>query len=411
MVPMPKGEPLGEGPERSSEEMAFNPSANEGEALALLGDRRMSARIDDLLASNEHPSWGSIRQYEKDREATNERNKGSFRVERDSATSNVLMVYQKLPDGSEVPRKFTIKVAEGPEDPVVLKAYELMLKMFDPEELDPLESMKNMMEGLRHAHDIGTNVKVVVIEDEKGDVVTMLNGAMAPLHDQSGAETGNGAFLVGYVATDDDWKKCGFGREIMITGYQVMQEEARKRGLDWKAAAGECTWTSGQYWSRLGWKKPCTTDAEGKVREVEYTQCPLDFDLETGAVGEDAGEAPEHLMLHWFDQGNPPTKEVVASVCRAFGDVDSRVSIEAFKDAHGGDAEKAAAAHAQHLAAIEPHEQRFTEQLQLGDLGLFSLADLQKLQDAGKHTPYYACEEEEVAVKEKRAKALDGQNL
>jgi hypothetical protein len=107
-------------------------------------------------------------------------------------------------------------------------------------------------------------------------------------------------------------------------------KEAQSEGRTLKFAIGECTSTSEKYWNSVGWKRAYgKTEKENEYKEIEYVQPALDFDEDTGKIAEDAGEAPEHMMIDNFGSATITKADIVRS-CKAFTDYNIEWPREAF---------------------------------------------------------------------------------
>ncbi len=144
----------------------------------------------------------------------------------------------------------------------------------------------------------------------------------------------------------------------MINAYQYAREEAVKRGSQLLGAAGECTWRSRQFWERMGWQRAYIDSGKGPIKEIEYVQPPLAFDLTTGQPAEGAGEAPEHFMADFFGpkmENAPHAAEKLAATVRGFYQTNNYVDRRAFPNDE---------AYRTHLAAVQPHADSFANQFQ-----------------------------------------------
>lgn len=358
------------------------------------------------------PMRGVIDLYNQDREAANQQNPNQEINRAPDEDSFSLTI--KKPDGGQEILNFTIEVLESPEHPHLPKAYELLAKKFGSEELDPLPILQDQMNGLRYGYEMGTRAVLFAIKDEKGEVVCTLDGGLLPLRNEKGEMEKDSVFMVFYVATEDRFKKSGFGREIMINAYQYAQAEAQRRKLNLLGAAGECTWTSQHYWERLRWRRAYIDNGAGPIEEIPYVQPPLAFDLETGEVEEGAGDAPEHFMVLFADpkaEKDPALKNRLMGIVRAFYASNNYISPEAFSGASPENPEAAQTAHEKHVSAIRPHEQKFQEQLAQGNIRFYSKENLADLRKAGREIIEYVTSDEEREMMEQRAKVAPTQNF
>lgn len=217
--------------------------------------------------------------------------------------------------------KYKSEMIEKGESLDLGKVQNLFIKTFGAEEVDPEEILRSAVDGTTPfgTKDI-TNYRVTVIKNEQDEVVSTVAGGLLELQDEQGRGTGEAMFMVGYAVTDERARQAGLAREAYISAILGAVKDAEKKGLKLSFAAGECTYTSEKYWNSVGWKRVYAAEGEGEdksFRELEYVQPALDFEEKTGEVAEDAGEAPEHLMVDSFG-ANSPSKEQVVQTVNAF---------------------------------------------------------------------------------------------
>lgn len=388
MSATPHDQPTNEKPIPSLTDGADSPNA-----LTAVDTERDATHISalDIVQPVQDPMVETaIQRLHEDREASKARKK-NVTIERLSPQDNHFYVIRNDPvTGKEIAReKYTIKVLEGPDDPVFAPTYKLMQERFGENELDPEDIMKGQMVGLRKGFEsMGTRAQIISIQNEKGEVVCTLDGGLLPLLDEDGKETGESIFMVFYVATDPKVEGIGIGREIMITAYQAAEQEARRRGLRFIGTAGECTYTSKRYWENLGWRRTYTQDQQGSIAEIPYVQPPLDFDLETGEITEGCGDAPEHFMVRLFDNASiedPSIAEKFIQIVRAFYRANNYVDRRAFE---------AETAYQNHHTAIDPHLAQFSRDARRGNIRLLSGEECDALQRSGIEIEHYLTPDE-----------------
>jgi GNAT superfamily N-acetyltransferase len=347
------------------------------------------------------PMRGVIGSYIQDRETTNQQNPKQTIVREAGSTFFILNIANS--DGKQESHRFHIEVLDNPEHLLLPQAYELLAKKFGSEELDPLPIMQDQMKGLRYGYEMGTRAAIFAIQDEDGEVVCTLVGGLLPLRSEGGEMQEDSTFMVFYVATEDKFKRSGFGREIMIDAYEYAQTESKKRKLNLLGAAGECTWTSQNYWERLGWRRVYIDNGSGPIEEIHYVQPPLAFDLETGEAEDGAGDAPEHFMILLTDPNNgedqTELKNRLASTVRAFYRSNNYIDQQAFNNASPKDAEAAEVAYERHISAIKRHEESFQQQLGKGTIKFYSKEELKKLRKEGREVVEFVTSEKERAAR------------
>lgn len=215
--------------------------------------------------------------------------------------------------------RYTIEMVPNGQSEMLSGVQKLFVKTFGTEEVDPEEILRAAVDGKTPwGNDDMTKYSVHVIKDSRGEVLSTVAGGRLPLRNGDGSSRGKQMFMVAYAVTDEKLRQSGLAREAYISVIQQAAREAQADGQELAFAAGECTYTSENFWNSVGWKRPYA-HVPGKegVEELKYVQPALDFDKETGGVAEGSGVAPEHLMINSFEQ-SPPGKEDVLATVRAF---------------------------------------------------------------------------------------------
>ena len=322
---------------------------------------------------------------------------------------------------------FEIEIVENAEHPRFDGAYDLLGETFNSEELDPKEIMADQMKGLRYGETIPTGAKAVIFTlskivestDENGEkikhkeVVGTLDGGLIDLEDETGKFTGESIFMVFYVASKTDeedttknYRQYGFGRELMISAYEYAKKEAEKRKKKFIGAAGECTYTSRNFWEKMNWKRCYMRpkgDASNNWKEIVYVQPPLDFNLETGEVEEGSGDAPEHFMAHIFEllRGEQDPEKIIKkliSIVNGFYRTNNFIAPEAF----GGKTE----AYEKHYALINERLENFAKQFEGMEVSFFSEDEIKKGGLAVENYYPGGDEEREMLAKTKSAERI-----
>jgi GNAT superfamily N-acetyltransferase len=328
-------------------------------------------------------------------------------IERAGQQHRQFSLVRRDPESGEMKSETcSIKVLEGPEDPEFEPVYQMLLKGFGPEELDPEDVMKDQMGGKRKGLDsMGTRAQLADIRNGKGEVVCVLNGGLLPILDEKGHETGESVFMIFYIHTRPDHERLGLSRELMITAHQMAEKEARARGLKLIGVTGECTWDSRRFWESMGLRRAYAGTGGRELREVPYIQPPLDFDLETGAVAEGCDNAPEHFMVQYFDDAAmlKPDAQKLQRIVRAFYRANNYVGRAAFKEGAEGDE-----AYEAHRRAITPHEEQFSRDVSRGNIRLLSGPECRAFEaSGGTVVDWVTCDEEkEVLEKERTGQKL-----
>lgn len=230
---------------------------------------------------------------------------------------------------------FTIHSIEKGDDPLLSGVQKLLEEKFGKEEVDPEEIMRSAVEKKTPwgTHE-DVKYKVFAITDSRGEVVSTVAGGHLDLRDAHGKPTKETIFMVAYAVTSPKLEGKGLAREAYISALKNIAADAHGKGKKLTMSAGECTYTSEGFWNRVGWKRVYQEQGTGEKKvysEAPYIQPALDFNEKTGLPAEDAGEAPEHLMIDPFE-GQTFTRRHVVSVVEAFYRWCNRWPKEAFEN-------------------------------------------------------------------------------
>lgn len=217
-------------------------------------------------------------------------------------------------------KRYQVELIESGDHPDLAQVQNLFLASFKEAEVDPEEILRAAVEGKTPWDTKELPYRVYIVKDAEGKVVSMVSGGLLPMRDHGGSDTGESVFMVGYAVTAKDARQGGLAREAYTSALIGAAADAEAQDRKLAFAAGECTYTSEEFWNRVGWKRVYAADSPGETKsyfELKYVQPAVDFDEETGEPAEDAGEAPEHLMIDSFNR-MPPTKEQIAQTVEAF---------------------------------------------------------------------------------------------
>lgn len=355
-------------------------------------------RLPETKKAEANPIQNLIDQYARDRKSSNKKNPAQ-RIERDvEGESSFFLITRDSKTKQEKREKFDIELINDPESPTLPKAYQVLAETFKPEEMDSLEIIQEKMNGLRYGQDMGGKAFALAIKNANEEVQATLIGGLMPLYKEQGEATNDRVLIIFYMAIKDKMKKFGFGREAMIDAYKYAQEEVKKEKSNFVGAAGECTYTSRDYWEKFGWRRVYVKNENGPIEEIPYAQPPMAYDLKTGEPAEGAGVAPEHLMVQFTDKvkkSNDELKRNVLRVVQTFYKCNNYVARDAFTDAAGGEKESAERAFQKHLSAIKPFEDKYIVDLNKGDVALYSQENLKELSSEGiPIIQFYTCDED-----------------
>lgn len=303
------------------------------------------------LKSFEPPKDTDILKRLKD--GTQNQAKG-FEIERIKTADGLEML--KIIEGNEI-KNFTIEMVEGPEDPDLRSVYSLMEQTFKPEDMQTFESVQDSTIGKNYGVESERNTKFFIIK-EGNEVISLFSCTTAELMDNNGQTTGEHVVLLGYAATKENMRKYGLAREAYIKALEFFLRDNKSKNGKLIGSAGECTWTSEQFWNRVGLNRIYTKGDDFSFKELEYMHPPLDYDTISGEKSPEADEGPEHLMVHMFnpaDEKGPKFAERLGSIVDAFNRWSSYIPKDAFK----GTPE----AYAKHVESIKAYEDTFNAQL------------------------------------------------
>ncbi len=271
--------------------------------------------------------------------------------------------------------KFSIERIKDPESADLSQVQSLFEEVFGAEEVDPEEILRNAVGG-RSAFDPeqqDIEYKVFTVKDKEGKVISVVSGGILELIRNEDEDTKENIFMVAYAVTDPSARQGGLAREAYISALQHAAEESEQNGKKLAFAAGECTYTSEKFWNKVGWERLYKKTSEGNFKEIEYIQPALDFDENTGLPAEDAGEAPEHLMIDGFGE-SIKAEDAIATVA-AFYQWCNMWPPEAFESDE---------AYKKHQAYVEEKMAEFKEQFEeSGELRMMKKSEREAMQKNG----------------------------
>lgn len=272
------------------------------------------------------PSWERIRQLQ-----------GESRFRRSSDTSANCTIENG--DG----RKFTIETIESRNDERINEVRGLIENTFGRRELESRELLLAGIEGKSEWGTPDAKYRIVMVYNEKNELVSLVTGAKLDLLDDQQNPTNEAIYFVNYVATDPNQRRDGAGREAYVSALIDATREAQEKGQTLMCAIGDCTPKSELYWNKVGWKRPKQKNNEGgdlgdTLTALDYIQPPLNWDSKTGKPAKGAGEVVQHLMMDGF--GRSLGKEDVKKVYLAFMDYIVGLPREAFDSQAAMDTQK-----------------------------------------------------------------------
>ena len=191
--------------------------------------------------------------------------------------------------------RFIVRQITNPLDPVVKEMHTLLRREFGKDEVEPLLWVRHAIkEGLYAYH---------VMEDEKGDVVTM--SVTQPLELEPDKSKGAGQqkemmLAEWFVHTNPASQNSRMlSKQLFASACEYSLGKAQEEGAVFKGFVGEMVSDVEKFMNRFGHKRMYFEDAKGSVQEVPYYYPPSDFDTGTGKSGSETGQ--EHLMVRLLD--------------------------------------------------------------------------------------------------------------
>ncbi len=270
---------------------------------------------------------------------------------------NRLLIHEAA---ESAPVELECAVIEDDNSPDVFGAYQLMQRVFKPEDLDTFENTRELLLGRRYGVKTEAQTKLFVIKE--GDrVVSALTGALYDLPVSQVGESNVNIFLGGYAVTDPSRRNFALGRHTYQQALEDMLATSLQSGKNLLGVAGECTWSSEGFWNSLGFRRIYLPDDgdPNQLNEVSYIHPPLDFDLVSGRQTADAHAGPEHLQVAFFDhlfEKNPGIRKYLQAIVHGFNIVSSYIPPSAFKGSKQD--------YAKHVASVEAYEHEFGRQFQ-----------------------------------------------
>ena len=207
---------------------------------------------------------------------------GASRFERTKASDGKEII--KSPETGE----FRIYKLENEKDPMVDRLHRYMLDEFGEEESETIEWLRiSIRDRLNNYH---------IVEDGQGNIAAFSNSQHLELPPQGGTDqTRESLLAMWHIATREDMRGKGMGRELYRKIYSDTLEDAKEKSRELKAIVGEAVASSEEFHNKIGWWRAYYNDQKGNVREVPYVCPPVDADSETGEPTEDP--VPEHIMI------------------------------------------------------------------------------------------------------------------
>ncbi|MFH1820304.1 MAG: hypothetical protein ABH805_00025 [Candidatus Nealsonbacteria bacterium] len=190
----------------------------------------------------------------------------------------------------------TIGRLVDPKDPRVEEIQELLEANLKPEEVDPIETLRETITGKMSTGEEVPPYLVHYATNNEGKVVAVLAGAVVPLVDEEGEESLTVGVLLGCYAVILS-KATGVASDLLLALEKSAMEDAGERDIMVYGFLIEAQDKIEVASNRHGLKRLYVKKKNGSLTELPYKQPPVDWNPETGDPADGAGVVPEHLML------------------------------------------------------------------------------------------------------------------
>ncbi|MDO8570200.1 MAG: hypothetical protein Q7R97_01275 [Candidatus Daviesbacteria bacterium] len=221
--------------------------------------------------------------------------------------------------------RFVSRLVTNHKDPILKKVQQLFENTFKKEEVCSLSDMKDSIKGMKDDKS-GETVyyRVVVLNDEKGELICTSTGMTMRLRDQNNQPTNEAIYFACYGAGKKGvgMKMMSLANEIFVSSLISAKADAKAIGVNLigciaeGSTAGEAEGTLGgeapgeAFANRLGFKRVMIGN-----KEAEYYQPAMDFNPDTGKPAKGAGAVLEHPEVMPF--GPNLSKEQLIQAGRA----------------------------------------------------------------------------------------------
>lgn len=270
-------------------------------------------------------------------------------------------------------KKFKIELLNGDKEDDVQMIQNLLVETFSEAEADPIDYLRDANRG-------ETKYRVLTLKNEEGELVSVYAGGLLNMRDGNGSENGEAVFMAAYGVTPKQNRRNGFVKELYASAMMMAVQDANATGKKFTMVVGESTRASEPTWNSVQRRRSYVKTGDNEFSELRYIQPALKFDPDTGVPADDAGEAPEHLMIHFLD--GKPDKERI-SMC-----VDA---IYRWCNILPEDEFNSPQAYQAHLEYIRRIKEKFNELLQgSGELLLLSAKEREVAKNGGLKINEYA---------------------
>jgi hypothetical protein len=247
---------------------------------------------------------------------------------------------------------FEIEALTDKNDPRLSEVQSLLEEVFLSEEVDSEEILRGAIDGITP---FGTKnearYKFYVISDSEKKIVSTFGCVQLDISKYDEISTKETVLLVGYAATKEGIRQKGLAKEGYISALIDGAMEAEARGKRLAFAAGDCVYSSEEFWNKIGWKRAYVKISEKEFIEIPFLQPAFEFDQKTGEIAKGAGVTAEHFMIDYFGKKSPSKAQVASSIKVFFRD-NSLWPAEAF-EGNPDEVKKAQQKNAEHVFELE----------------------------------------------------------
>lgn len=202
----------------------------------------------------------------------------------------------------------TFNIIRAQSDDEIAQGYELLCENLSKAEVEPLNRLTRNVRGVRLC-DRPTCYRLFLAINEDGLVVAVYAGSLMDLDHR------HAVFIGTYAATRHCHARRGLMRELFISGLMQAVMDADELGEELALIIGDCTQSSEHMWNAVGRKRLCMQTSVG-VKEVDFLQPAIRFNLDTGLPADGLEPVKEHLMVRSL--GPEITKRLIIQAVGAY---------------------------------------------------------------------------------------------
>lgn len=273
----------------------------------------------------------------------------------------------------------------NPEDPKVERFQEMLENNFGKKEVDPLEVTKEAIKD-------DPPYLIHVVENSKGEIKGLNASAVIETVDAEGeASKKSASWFDCYTLMSPDARGQGLAKKVFESQHESAIKDAESRGTEIKSWVAETHNAAEGFFESVGMRRVYSRDKGGVMREVAYSQMPLNWDEKTGKPAEGAGPVPEHLMVKMTSGENKISAKDFQEMVRGVHYYSSYWDKEDFKTQEAYD---------NHVKYLEKAEEEFFKSIGKKDLHLLSVAERAEMSGKGIKFVEHKIEEDDKEVAE-----------